>query len=214
MTGHVWLAAYWAWFGSENGKRYGVLSLHSELVDLSDWQPVPSPQKAVLAGIGVRLEPLDTSTQALSLFSAAPGPGADPELRKYLPEGPLASQSAYTVSLAPDNFDVDGCQRRWLTAIRAGAQTSPIWVKARLTSVRTATPSGSDVTCPGRSVMLQAKRHPCPNGVGWRVRRGRHTRSLSYPSSRHRRPPISSPWPSWSAFGPLDRPFGAPSKGD
>lgn len=54
------------------------------------WQPAARPTHGVLHGAHVRLEPLDPDRHAGELFAAAQGPGADPDLWRYLPYGPFA----------------------------------------------------------------------------------------------------------------------------
>jgi len=78
--------------------------------DLSDWQPVQAPQRHVLEGAHVRLEPLDADRHAQALFDASHGPAADPVLWHYLPYGP---------------FDDEPHLRAWL-AERA-ASTDPLF---------------------------------------------------------------------------------------
>jgi RimJ/RimL family protein N-acetyltransferase len=60
------------------------------MTDLSGWQPARTPQGTTLEGERVRLEPLDAERHAAELFDAAQGPGADPDLWRYLPYGPFA----------------------------------------------------------------------------------------------------------------------------
>jgi len=57
---------------------------------LADWRPARAPGHRTLEGDRVRLEPLDPSRHADALFAAAQGPGADPNLWRYMPYGPFA----------------------------------------------------------------------------------------------------------------------------
>ncbi len=74
--------------------------------DLTAWQPRPVPAKAILPGTGVRLEPLNASRHAASLFQAAEGPGADPMLWEYLAYGPFGTEAAFAAWLR-DREDLD-----------------------------------------------------------------------------------------------------------
>jgi RimJ/RimL family protein N-acetyltransferase len=63
--------------------------------DLSDWTPAARPERAVLQGERVRLEPLDPDRHAAALFEAAQGEGADPQLWRYFGYGPFADAADY-----------------------------------------------------------------------------------------------------------------------
>ena len=52
--------------------------------------PATRPARRPLHGTRVRLEPLDPDRHAHDLFAAAQGPGADPQLWRYLSYGPFA----------------------------------------------------------------------------------------------------------------------------
>ena len=59
-----------------------------------DWTPARPPSREPIAGERVRLEPLEPR-HAPELLRAAQGPGADPDLWKYLPYGPFADEDEY-----------------------------------------------------------------------------------------------------------------------
>jgi RimJ/RimL family protein N-acetyltransferase len=59
-----------------------------------DWTPARRPPREPIAGERVRLEPLEPR-HAPELFRASQGPGADPELWKYLPYGPFTDDAEY-----------------------------------------------------------------------------------------------------------------------
>jgi RimJ/RimL family protein N-acetyltransferase len=73
-------------------------------------RPALAPERAVLEGRHVRLEPLDAARHAEALFEAAHGDGADPKLWDYLPHGPFADVGEY---------------RDW--AAKAAAQDEPLF---------------------------------------------------------------------------------------
>jgi len=64
-----------------------------------DWQPVPEPQRIILAGRLARLEPLDADRHGPALYVAAQGEGADPALWDYLGSGPFANERDFTAWL-------------------------------------------------------------------------------------------------------------------
>jgi len=64
------------------------------------WKPVERPDRVTLAGRYVRVEPLNAATHGADLFRAAHGPGADPELWSYMPNGPYESEQAFQGDLA------------------------------------------------------------------------------------------------------------------
>jgi RimJ/RimL family protein N-acetyltransferase len=69
--------------------------------DLSDWTPARAPAPDLrLEGRLVRLEPVDPDRDAEDLLDAAQGPGADPELWRYLSYGPFADAAALRAWLA------------------------------------------------------------------------------------------------------------------
>src|SRR5262245_22589835 len=61
--------------------------------DLSNWQPRPRPDRRVLEGRAVRLEPLDAARHGDGLFEAARAADADERFR-YLFESPPADRAA------------------------------------------------------------------------------------------------------------------------
>src|SRR5438045_138967 len=67
-----------------------------------DWQPVPAPQKRVLEGIYVRLEPVDVGRHAADLFALSQGHDA---IWTYLGYGPFADVASFRSWLA-------GCARQ------------------------------------------------------------------------------------------------------
>ena len=60
-----------------------------------DWNPVGRPDRIVIEGRTVRVEPLNAAMHSASLFHAAQGPGADPHLWDYLPYGPFTDEPAF-----------------------------------------------------------------------------------------------------------------------
>lgn len=75
-----------------------------------DWTRAIEPERAVLAGSTVRLEPVDPTRHAAALFSASHGPNTDPALWDYMPVGPFGNE---------DDF------RAWLQM--AEASTDPLF---------------------------------------------------------------------------------------
>ena len=63
-------------------------------VDLVDWTPARVPIAGPIVGDRVRLEPLRARTHAAELYASAHGPGADPELWRFLPNGPFAEEGS------------------------------------------------------------------------------------------------------------------------
>jgi RimJ/RimL family protein N-acetyltransferase len=57
-----------------------------------DWKPARTPQRIVLEGESVSLEPVDPSRHARSLYAAADGA---PSIWDYLPYGPFANREAF-----------------------------------------------------------------------------------------------------------------------
>ncbi len=78
-------------------------------MDLRNWKGVSRPERTVLDGQYVRLEPLDAERHAPTLFEAAIAPGADDRFR-YLAEGP------------PSDFEE---LHRW--AVKAAASSDPLF---------------------------------------------------------------------------------------
>ena len=64
------------------------------MTDLSNWKPRPRPERRVLEGRFVRLEPLDIARHGDGLFSASTMEDADARFR-YLPDVPPASREAF-----------------------------------------------------------------------------------------------------------------------
>lgn len=73
--------------------------------DLTGWQPPPAPRRETLAGRFVRLEPLDPAKHAAELFAASHGQRSDPQLWRYLFQGPFEEETPF---------------RAWLEAIAPG----------------------------------------------------------------------------------------------
>ncbi|WPC05221.1 GNAT family protein [Pseudomonas benzenivorans] len=72
-----------------------------------DWQPVPAPARAPLAGQYVRLEPLDPAAHGDDLWLALQGPDADPALWDYLPYGPFAERAGFDAWLTGNASSAD-----------------------------------------------------------------------------------------------------------
>lgn len=64
------------------------------------WQPAHPPQRRIIRGRNVRLEPLNTRLHAPSLFAATHGPGHDPRLWDYMFVGPFASRRDFAAWLS------------------------------------------------------------------------------------------------------------------
>lgn len=64
-----------------------------------DWKAARSPERALLGGETVRLEPVDAERDAQALFAASHGPDTDVKLWNYLPYGPFANVEAFAVWL-------------------------------------------------------------------------------------------------------------------
>jgi RimJ/RimL family protein N-acetyltransferase len=62
------------------------------------WTPARSPERAVLVGVTVRLEPVDPGRHAAALFAAGHDE-RDPRLWDYMSVGPFANQDAFTAWL-------------------------------------------------------------------------------------------------------------------
>lgn len=63
-------------------------------MDLSDWKGVPRPERVVLEGRYIRLEPLDAARHGADLLHSAREPGADGRFR-YLFEGVPADEADF-----------------------------------------------------------------------------------------------------------------------
>jgi RimJ/RimL family protein N-acetyltransferase len=59
------------------------------------WRPARPPQRKIMRGRYVRLEPLDPRAHASALFAATHGPGHDPRLWDYMFVGPFATQKEF-----------------------------------------------------------------------------------------------------------------------
>jgi RimJ/RimL family protein N-acetyltransferase len=64
------------------------------------WTPAAAPQRIVLNGRYVRVEPLNAALHGADLYRAAHGPGADPDLWTYLANGPYENEGAFLDDLA------------------------------------------------------------------------------------------------------------------
>lgn len=64
------------------------------MTDLSSWIPRPRPERRLIEGRYVRLEPLDAEEHGDGLFEAGSGPGAD-ALWRYLWDGPYPDRSSF-----------------------------------------------------------------------------------------------------------------------
>ena len=62
---------------------------------VEDWSPRDRPQRRVLAGSTVRLEPVDPSVHSRALFEASNDP-RDPDLWTYLSVGPFPDEDSFT----------------------------------------------------------------------------------------------------------------------
>jgi RimJ/RimL family protein N-acetyltransferase len=69
------------------------------MTDLSAWTPRLRPERRVLEGRYVRLEPLDCVRHGDDLFAASSGPGAEDRFR-YLADAPPESRAAFEPWLA------------------------------------------------------------------------------------------------------------------
>lgn len=67
--------------------------------DLASWTPRPSPERRVIEGRYVRLEPLDAFTHRDELFEAGAGPKAD-DLWRYLWDGPYPDLASFETWMA------------------------------------------------------------------------------------------------------------------
>lgn len=63
------------------------------------WKPVAPPDRVVLSGRHVRVEPLRAAVHAPDLYRAAHGSGADPELWSYMPNGPFDNEASFLADL-------------------------------------------------------------------------------------------------------------------
>lgn len=74
--------------------------------DLSTWQPRPRPERIVLDGHYVRLEPLDAAKHGEGLFEASTVPDADQRFR-WLFEYPPSDRAAYEAWLEKSSVSRD-----------------------------------------------------------------------------------------------------------
>ncbi|HVL25842.1 MAG TPA: GNAT family protein [Thermomicrobiales bacterium] len=81
--------------------------LDRELGPELHWRPVAPPARAPLTGVHVSLLPLDADAHAASLYAAAQGDGADPDLWLYLPYGPFADEAAFTAWVRANSESTD-----------------------------------------------------------------------------------------------------------
>jgi len=72
----------------------------SAATHLADWQPARAPAHRVLKDARVLLEPLDAGRHADDLFAASQGPGADPDVWRYMPYGPFAGRDELRLWIA------------------------------------------------------------------------------------------------------------------
>lgn len=70
-------------------------SLDRELGPRLKWTPATPPERTILQGRYVTLEPLDANRHADALFAAAEGDGADTLLWRYLGYGPFGSIESF-----------------------------------------------------------------------------------------------------------------------
>jgi RimJ/RimL family protein N-acetyltransferase len=75
--------------------------------DEIDWHPVSKPERIVLEGRTIRVEPLQAEMHSASLYHAAQGPGSDPHLWDYLPYGPFPDEPAFRAHLAKQEQSED-----------------------------------------------------------------------------------------------------------
>lgn len=74
---------------------------------LTHWHAPRPPERQVLAGRRVRLEPLDPARHGRDLFDAAQGSSADPNLWRYLFDGPFAGYETFLTWLEGDAATAD-----------------------------------------------------------------------------------------------------------
>lgn len=71
------------------------------------WTSAAAPERIVLAGRYVRVEPLDVAIHGADLYRAAHGPDADPDLWDYLANGPYESERAFLDDMARQQSSPD-----------------------------------------------------------------------------------------------------------
>lgn len=82
-------------------------SLDRALGPRLNWMPVPRPQRTVLDGHSVSLQPLDAAAHADALYHASHGEGADPLLWLYMGSGPYDSPEDYRASVQKNSESTD-----------------------------------------------------------------------------------------------------------
>jgi RimJ/RimL family protein N-acetyltransferase len=75
--------------------------------DLLNWRPALTPDRRVLSGRHVRLEPLDPARHGDDLWQALQGPDSDPALWDYLPYGPFAGRGEFDAWLGDQAAGAD-----------------------------------------------------------------------------------------------------------
>lgn len=70
------------------------------MVKIFRWRPARPPQRKIIRGRDVRLEPLDPARHGSSLYAATHGPGHDPRLWDFMFTGPFSSQKEFDLWLA------------------------------------------------------------------------------------------------------------------
>jgi RimJ/RimL family protein N-acetyltransferase len=61
---------------------------------LAQWTPRPRPERRVIAGRYVRLEPVEVARHGDDLYAAGSGPGSE-SLWRYLPDGPFPDRTSF-----------------------------------------------------------------------------------------------------------------------
>ena len=64
------------------------------------WTPIGPPQRVILNGEFVRLEPLNAAIHGAQLYRASHGPGADDSLWDYLAYGPFDDEGSFLADMA------------------------------------------------------------------------------------------------------------------
>ena len=83
------------------------MAAQPELGPPVDWQPVPAPPRAPIAGTTVRLEPLDPDRHGDDLWDAAQGPGHDERTWDYLGYGPFENVDEFVAYLRANARSAD-----------------------------------------------------------------------------------------------------------
>ena len=71
------------------------------------WEPAALPQRIVLQGQTVRVEPVSAARHGADLFGAISGPDADPDLWSYLGYGPFDQEDRFIDHLAANEASTD-----------------------------------------------------------------------------------------------------------